>query len=287
LFSAVCLGARPASWQFALDFAFSAVTGAISLTFLKRIPDVEVPERARVSRTPVPFLAMARYAPFQKLLWTVLAWSVAYGGMTTFTVAFLKVQMNWADREILLAASTSFLGGLCSLWLLGSRMDQLGSRPVLILSFFAWIVVTVGWSLVAGGTLQPWVGLIVALQILMGLFGALVTMANTRLAMAVIPQMGRSHFFAIYSVVLNVTLGLAPIFWGLMIDALRPVEIAWRGVEWNRYSIFFAAVALSFVVTLFLARRLHEPAAVRTDALLREVLIESPQRFWLRMWPRG
>ena len=33
-------------------------------------------------------------------------------------------------------------------------------------------------------------------------------MANTRLAMAVIPVMGRNHFFAIYSVVGNVTLGM-------------------------------------------------------------------------------
>ena len=40
------------------------------------------------------------------------------------------------------------------------------------------------------------------------------------------------------------------------------------------------------VVTLALARRLEEPAAARMEDLLREILIQSPQRFWLRFWPR-
>jgi MFS family permease len=285
--SALCIGRRPGGWQFAVDFGFSALMGAVSLTFLKRIPDVPIPEHARTSRNPVPFLAMARYGPFRKLLWAVLGWSIAYGGMTTFTVAFLKVQTTWADNEILLVVSTAFLGGLWSLSFLGSRLDRLGSRPVLLLSFAVWELITCGWAAIAGRALPAQLSLILALQVLMGLFASLINMANTRLAMAIIPTMGRSHFFAIYSVVLNVTLGLAPILWGLMIDALNPLTLVWHGFEWNRYSVFFVAVALAFLVTLALARRLEEPAAVRMEDLLREILIQSPQRFWLRFWPRG
>jgi len=105
--------------------------------------------------------------------------------------------------------------------------------------------------------------------------------------MAIIPPLGRSHFFAIYSVVLNVTLGLSPIFWGLLIDALSRLRVDWNGFEWNRYSIFFAAVALAFVVALGLGRRLEEPAAVSMEELLKELLIESPQRIWVRFWPRA
>src|SRR5262249_16955600 len=183
-------------------------------------PDVTVPTATRVSRAPVPFFEMARYRPFRKLLWAVLGWAVAYGGMTTFTVAFLKVQTNWADSQILLVAATAFLAGLGSLWFLGSSLDRLGSRPVLLLSLFLWLFISAGWAGLAGGAVPAQLPLILLLEILMGLFGALVTMANTRLAMAIIPHMGRSHFFAIYSVVLNVTLGLAPIFLGLLIHAL-------------------------------------------------------------------
>jgi MFS family permease len=285
--SALFLWGSPVAWQFSITFAFSALAGAVSLTFLKRIPDAEIPEHIRSSRTPVPFLAMARYGPFRKLLWTVLSWAVAYGGMTTFTVAFLKAETPWVDGEILLVGAMAFLGGLCSLWFMGSRLDRLGSRPVLLLGYLIWVLIAIVWALVAGRLAAPRIILIVVLHMVMGLFAALTNMANTRLAMAIIPAMGRSHFFAIYSVVLNVTLGLSPILWGLMIDALSPVRVVWLGLEWNRYSIFFAGGGVAFLVTLGFARRLDEPAAARMDELLRDILIQMPQRFWLRFWPRG
>ena len=128
---------------------------------------------------------------------------------------------------------------------------------------------------------------VLVLQFLMGLLAALIQMANTRLAMAVIPVMGRNHFFAIYSTVGNVTLGLAPIGWGLLIDAVGARSPVWLELAWNRYTVFFAAAALAFTVTLALARRLHEPEAASMEDLLREVLFQSPQRFWIQFWPRG
>ena len=86
----------------------------------------------------------------------------------------------------------------------------------------------------------------------MGLLAALVQMSNTRLAMAIIPPMGRNHFFAIYSVAGNVTLGLAPIGWGLLIDAIGVRSILKFGMSWNQFTVFFAAAAAVFVLTLAL-----------------------------------
>ena len=65
LIAAGCLAGDSRSWQFAILFAFSAVTGAISLSFLKRIPDAEIPEEVRVAKGPVPWLEMAGYPPFK------------------------------------------------------------------------------------------------------------------------------------------------------------------------------------------------------------------------------
>src|SRR3954470_24690188 len=39
-----CLGRAPESWRFSVIFLFSGVMGVISLYFLKRIPEPEVPE---------------------------------------------------------------------------------------------------------------------------------------------------------------------------------------------------------------------------------------------------
>lgn len=281
------LSGQPRPWQFAALFGFSALMGAVSLVFLQRIPDVAVAPQPQGGRGPVPWLAMMRHPPFARLLETVVAWSVAYGGLTAFTVAFLKSSSALSESQVLWVTSVSFPGGWSSLWFLGSRLDHLGSRPVILFCGMGWMGVVTGWLLLSGGVVRGGLGWLLGLQFLMGLLAALVQMANTRLAMAVIPVMGRDHFFALYSVVSNVTLGLAPIGWGLFIDAIGPRTWRWLGVEWNRYSLFYAAVGLAFVGLWFLARRLVEPRAVSMEALLRELLIQSPQRFWVRFWPRA
>lgn len=286
LISAACLAGEPRAWQFAVLFAFSALMGATSLNFLKKIPDVEIPEEVRKSNTRVPWLEIARYRPFQKLLRTIVCWSVAYGGMTAFTVAFLKSEAGMSEGKILLVSSVSFIGGLSSLWFIGHRLDRLGSRPVLTFSFSIWFIVLAGWAALSGGVFPAKLSIVLFLQFLMGLLAALVSMANSRLAMAIVPVMGRNHFFALYSVVANVTLGLAPILWGLLIDAVGARHPHWLGLEWNRFTVFYAAAAVVFVVTLIFARRLEEPEAASMEELLREILIQSPQRFWLRFWPR-
>ncbi len=210
-----------------------------------------------------------------------------FGGLNTFIVSFLKTESGLAERDIMLLVSTSFIGGLSSLWLIGSRLDRLGSKPLLNFSMLAWICILTGWVLISGKIFEPMIGLILTLQFFMGLGSSLVNMSMTRLLMAVAPPMGRNHFFALYSVTGNVTLGLAPIFWGVFIDALRPVHLQWQGMEWNRFSIFFLAAGLIFALTLFLCRRLHEPQAASMEELFKDILQQSPLGFLFRIRPRS
>jgi MFS family permease len=260
--------------------------GVISLHFLKRIPEAEITEEVRTSQTPVPWMELIQYPPFRRLARTVIAWSLAYGGMTAFSVIFLKTSVQMPEGEILLVTSVFFLGGLSSFWIIGERLDALGSKPVLTFAFAIWILICIGWACIAAHLLLPTLGLILVLQLLMGLFAALVTMSNTRLAMATVPVMGRNHFFAIFSVFGNLSLGLAPILWGVLIDSIGHREVRWLGADWNRYTVFFGVSALMMLITLALARRLVEPQAASMDALLREILLHSPQRILVRIWPK-
>jgi MFS family permease len=155
LLSALCLGVQPQAWQFTVLFLFSALMGAASLFFLKRIPEGETPENIRTSNTPVPWRQIFNFDPFKRLAYSAVAWAIAYGGMQAFTVAFLKVVIGMPEGEILFLNSVAFLGGLCSLWFLGSRLDQLGSKPVLTFSFATWMLITAGWALLAGHAVRP------------------------------------------------------------------------------------------------------------------------------------
>jgi hypothetical protein len=73
----------------------------------------------------------------------------------------------------------------------------------------------------------------------------------------------------------------------LLIDAVGARSPVWLGLSWNHYTVFFAGAALAFLIALLLSRRLEEPQAVSMEELVREILIQSPQRVWFRFWPRG
>ena len=90
----------------------------------------------------------------------------------------------------------------------------------------------------------------------------------------------------LYSVFASVSLGLAPILWGLVIDLIGNREGSFAGLNWNHYTIFFALVTLVFGAALVLALKLHEPKAASLEKLLNDILRDSPQRLWLRVWPR-
>ena len=285
--AAFCLSSKPDPWRFSLIFVFSTVMGAVSLSFLKKIPDAAPPEPPRGGSGPVPWLAMSAHPPFRKLLRVVVAWAVGYGGINTFTVALLKSETALTERTILLVMASAYLGGWASLWILGGKIDRLGSRPVLLFSFSTWLVILAGMTLVSARVLNPSLLLLVPLQVLMGLTAALVQMATTRLAMITIPVMGRSHFFALFTVVGSLILGVSPIVWGLMIDLLQPLKVVLHGFELNRFSVFFGLLIFVFVWAIELARRLEEPQAGSMDDLFREMMQQSPLRIWFRLWPRA
>lgn len=283
--AALILGPQPSAGRFSLVFLMSGLMGAISLKYLKRIPDVPVPEEPKSSRQSVPWGAIITYRPFTRLLLLNFGWAAAYGGISTFTVAFLKVETALGDSAILLYSSVFFLGGLLSLTF-RNHLDRFGSKPTFSFVCVLWLVLTTGWTLLAGKFLDVEAGSVLALQFMMGMGAALFAMANTRLAMNISPAMGRTHFFALYSVVINLTLGLSPVLWGLFIDILSKVRAEAGGLELNRYSMFFIGSAICFIVTFVLTFRLEEPRAGKFEDLLREVLLEQPSRMVVRLWHR-
>jgi len=115
---------------------------------------------------------------------------------------------------------------------------------------------------------------------------SLFNLANTRLVMAAVPSMGRSHFFALFTVVTSLVSGIFPIFWGIMLDALGGWSASWSRWEWNQYSVLYAALVVIMLVALVLRNRLSESRAMTTDAFLRELLVKTPSRAISRLISR-
>ena len=87
-------------------------------------------------------------------------------------------------------------------------------------------------------------------------------MSNTRLAMLTIPANSRSHFFALYSVVNSLILGLVPLAWGTLLDLSKGLHWQLHGLDFNCYSLFFLMMATLMGASLFQLKHLDESRAM-------------------------
>ena len=165
-----------------------------------------------------------QHASFRKLLWVTFTWAVLMGGLMGFIVKFLKGPAEWPDDQVLLASAIKFIGGLSSLWFLHSRLDRVGSRPLMFVSLGIWIaILLLGQVCRRGGRDFPLVcGVYLVSALPLHLY-----MCLNKLAMSTVPELC-GHFFALFSVVGSLAVGIFPILWGVMIDALESTEsIGW------------------------------------------------------------
>ena len=190
---------RDAWYSFGIVFALSAVTAFISLTFLRRIPDVPV-EKIAPNPTPMPWREMFFYPPFFKYVRYNVIINMALGVSGVFWVRYFRVFLHVTDSNVLFVAAFTTIVTALGLFLVGPLIDRSGNKPALSASGVLFICHFGGWAGVAAGII-PFNNLVLCFQIFTsGLGTAFWNLANVRIVMGIVPQMGRPHFLALYSV---------------------------------------------------------------------------------------
>ena len=283
--SMIYLRAPEMKFAYGLLFFGGFVTILLSLWFLRRIPDVPVPPSA-ASPEDVPYKDMLFHPPFFKLLVYNAALLFSLAGAGVFWIPLLRDNFAATDSLMLgMTALWSAVSAAC-LWGFGHLVDRVGSRPLLGLGTLILVVHLSLWCSVAARVLPFNLLAIVLIQSTSAIGMSLFNLANTRLVMASVPPMGRSHFFALYTVVTSLVSGIFPIFWGILLDALAGWGTAWSRWQWNQYSLLYATLVVIMLVALVLRNRLSEARAMTTDAFLRELLVKTPSRAISRLLPR-
>jgi MFS family permease len=256
--AAFTLGVEAKPWQFSIVFLFSALGASMSLLFLRRMPDVTAPEELRKSGAPVPWLEMMRYRPFFRLTLFALMYMLAIGGVGVFAVAFMREWAHFGERSIVSLSVLSVLGAITVLPVTGRIIDRLGSKPVIITCVSLFVLIIGGWFLLASHVIAAGLLPCGVLLLLGGIAGVNYQVAANRLAMVIVPKTGSNHFFAMYTVIINIAAGLSPIGWGLLLDGLGGWQHATGTFHWNRFSVFFSLALLVMVCAAVFALRLLE-----------------------------
>lgn len=245
LFCGLVLQKDSQPWEFSAAFLISAIGGAASLFFLNRVPDAEEGESLKRSGTRVPWREIVTFPPFARLVVFNLLYTLTYGGLMAFTVAFLKGRVEFGDNKILFLMATSSVAGISAMGIIGRLLDAIGSKRLLRIALGLHVVFLAGWAVIASGLVTPTIAPIGVIFIVAGMAGPAFNLANVRLIMGVAPEMGRSHFFAFYTVITNLCLGFSPIVWGICLDAMKGIKVTTGPhgcFEWNRYSIYYVAL---------------------------------------------
>ena len=270
--------------MFGAVFLASFVAALISLLFLRRIPDVPPPERT--NGKGVPWKHIALYPPFFRLLvYNVIIFG-ATAGSGVFWVPCLRDQFQLSDAQILLFGAISpAVMAFCLPWL-GHVVDRVGSRPILALADLVFALHVFSWASLSAHLLPlTWWGVLL-IQVSSGVAIAALNLGNQRMAMGIVPVMGRSHFLALFSVVNGLTSGVLPIVWGIALDSLAGWHHAWSHWEWNHFSVLYLSLALVALLAQVWHARLTEPRAMTTEEFFRELLVETPARALSRLLAR-
>jgi MFS family permease len=277
VFSATYLDTIKAHWNFAVLFWWSYLMALASLWFLRRIPDVPVPVEAR-SKGRVPWGAMLKFEPFQRLLVFNVVLCIAFAGSSVFWVPLVRDQFG-ASNGTVLRMMVVWSGALAATLVLSGRVvDRVGSRPLLGIALGIWTVHFLGWAGLAAGVIPFTWPTVYFIQGTAGLASGLFNPANARLLMGTVPEMGRSHFFAMFSVTTSVIQGTLPVVWGMTLDRIGSWRAAWGCWEWNRYSVMYVVLAEIMIVALYFRHHVPEPRAMGTDEFLKELLVKTPSR---------
>jgi hypothetical protein len=254
---------------YSVVFGISFLGGATSLYFLNRIP---VPEAGRGGDRkpvgpPVGWLEMLRDAPFRRLL--VFSGVVQFCVLSTgsFVTVFVREEVRVQDGAILWLSAGAALLGTLGLALMRNRVDRLGSRPFFTLAFAWWTLFFALWFGVAAG----WIGAawVVAPLLLLGagFFAAIYDLALTRLLMNTVSDHPAStQYFALQSVIVSLLAGVAPILWGLLLDALRAQKAP--GARLGGFALFFGLQWLLLGLVFLALNRVQEKDTVPLRAII-------------------
>jgi MFS family permease len=226
---------------------------------------------------------MLQHPPFRSLLEFNALYTLVLGSLGVFSIEFLRGVAGMDPSIVLILSALAFLGALATLPFCGRVLDSIGSKPVMRLAVAGMAAVIAGWFLTASGVIPAVVGTVAVLNLATGAAGASFNVANARVVMATMPEMGRNHFFALFSVITSLGLGSAPIVWGLALDALGTFEIVTGALTWKRHSIYFLALLLLALASLALVNRLDESGSQRPP---RPDLLYARLRRWLSNWHR-
>jgi MFS family permease len=218
-------------------FSTGILLGLIASWLLTRVPDPQ--ERIKAARPAFRLSAMT--APFrEKNFLALVIYVSAFMFSTQIAGPFYSVYMIEKLR-IDFATITWFItfATLASLFMLriwGPISDQLGNRPVLMVAGAAHALIPLMW-IVAQPDSHYWA--LVLAHVLSGIFFSAITLAQINILLKLAPTTGRSVYIAVFNASIGLSVIIAPIIGGWLLDQSAAWQLQAGDWELNHLHFLF------------------------------------------------
>jgi MFS family permease len=260
--SALLMRGEIQPWRYSLVLWVSVAGAVISLLYLRLIPDARQSETVASSER-LPIRTMLALRPFRNSILFSLLFTTVTGGLSVFPVEYLRQQAHFSPSTILALSAATFFAPLLILQALGRVVDVLGSITVIRWAVLFFGTVLAFWFAMSAGLIRPDWKMVLILNFTGGIGLAAFNLANLHLGMSVVPDSGKNHYFALTTVITSLCLGLVPITWGWILDALGGLDVVLGPFHLRRHSIYFLGITLLCFAALLMTRILVQPKGHR------------------------
>ncbi len=208
------------------------------------------------------------YRHFMKFL---LFWGFAVNTALPFFAVFMLQQLKLSVFAVITLTMISEVFTVISLRFWGPLADRIGSKVVLYISVFLFLLVLAGWTIIAAlGHHTFIIPMLVILHIIIGISAAGITLTVGTLSFKLAPYGRATPYLAGASLADSAGTGIGALAGGLLADWL------------NGYQVLFG---ISFLIGLITIRTLHainETGATRREAVIPSLIAEMYRRsHWL------
>lgn len=254
LLCSVLFASLPGYEAFALVYALAMTGSLFAVLNLLRLPTAPNPTTAPVRDLPRQAVRLClQPGLFRSYLLLMLLATVVTSSIPAFTAYYLKVEAGLASSRILVLTASQFAGMIVGAWTIRHLLDR-----VPIHRFFQAGALLIGafdlfWLATVGGS-----ELYRLLPIAFFVLGVATSVQNSS-HFTYLPELAgedeRPVMIAVFTAVLGVLAGLAPMLWGLALREAGPEP----GIDVVRFEAFFALGAAISALLVWLFSRLRDP----------------------------
>ncbi len=276
------LGDKPDPWRYSMMFLAAWAAGMGSIWMLSRVPETGAGRDAKTPGiTPRKLLRTFReiwaHPPFRRTILFVGMFSFAMVAQPIFLVLYVKEELGLSEGNVLKLQAAATLGVLLSAVFWGRMSDRIGSRPLLRLCDIGIFSTVLFWTGSALGVYTPTLEGVYAVYFVGGIFAAAHGVSQSRLLLGCCPQKSLTLAMALFQVIASLCGGMAPIFFGLLLEQIRPDQITTGGKS-MAFAVLFSSFLLLGILSQFLLSHVPDPRRMPTRHVLMHVFYGWPVR---------